>query len=251
MNKGILQSHAIVTIVVLILRTCYSLCGAFNIQYGIGAILFQPKGLVTSTIEGDPQILLQASDFFVEAFWVGKVGGGTTSLSQQQRKRLQISQYSEFRGRYAGVSRGQSELIVCQLPDNGDVVGCAGVQVGPIPQGSLKGRPMAKPAPLMSNLAVSRNYRRKGIAEKLVAEVERVARYEWGHDFCYLYVEERNIPALNLYKKLGYRKIWRDTDAKTLLPSDNGNLLSTPTTLVCMRKQLGSGILGRLFPLRV
>ena len=125
----------------------------FTAPFGLGATLFQPKGLVTTSAFGDPSTLVQASDFFVDAFWVGKVGGGAEVLTSSQRKSLSTTQFKEFRGRYAGVNRGQAELVICQLPD-GEVVGCAGIEVTPIPQGNLRGSPGAR-APLMSNLAVS------------------------------------------------------------------------------------------------
>jgi ribosomal protein S18 acetylase RimI-like enzyme len=219
---------------------------AFSVPFGLGATLFQPKGLVTRSAEGEPKTLLEASDFFVDAFWVGKVGGGATRLSDRQRRTLSTTQFMEFRGRYAGITRGRSELVVCKL-QNGEVIGCAGVEVSNIPKGNLKG-PTVDRAPLMSNLAVSRNYRRKGIGELLVKEVERISRYEWGFDDCYLYVEERNSAAVKLYQKLGYRKVWLDEDAKTLLPTSNGNLQNTSTKIVCMRKRLDIGFLGRFWP---
>ena len=50
----------------------------FTISFGIGAVLFQPKGLVTKSAGGNVPVLLEASDFFIDAFWVGKVGGGAT-----------------------------------------------------------------------------------------------------------------------------------------------------------------------------
>ncbi len=50
----------------------------FATPFGIGALLFQPKGLVTKSAEGNVPALLEASDFFIDAFWVGKVGGGAT-----------------------------------------------------------------------------------------------------------------------------------------------------------------------------
>ena len=137
-------------------------------------------------------------------------------------------------------------MVICTLP-NGDLVGCAGVEMTPIPQGSLESPTNGVRAPLMSNLAVSRNYRRKGIGELLVAEIERVVQYEWGCDTCYLYVEQRNKPAVKMYEKLGYRKQWVDGNAKTLMPTENG-LKNEQTNLICMRKKLGRGILGRLLP---
>jgi ribosomal protein S18 acetylase RimI-like enzyme len=214
--------------------------------FGLGAVLFQPKGLTTTPARGEIQNLSDASDFFVDAFWVGKVGGGARELSDRQRRQLSSLQFTEFRSRYAGVSRGQAELILCQLP-TGEIIGCAGLEVTPIPENNLKG-PKTGRGPLMSNVAVSKKYRRKGIGEKLVKEAERISRYVWGYDYCYLYVEERNKAALKLYQKLGYRRIWVDPDARTLLPTSKGKLEDAPTKIVCMRKRLDLGFIGRLWP---
>lgn len=144
------------------------------------------------------------------------------------------------------MGRGQSELILCQLP-TGELTGCAGIEVSQIPDKNLKSL-NTKAAPLMSNLAVGREFRRKGIAEKLVSEVERVVRYEWGYNDCYLYVEQRNKAAVKLYQKLGYKKLWVDKEATTLLPSTNGKLQNSSTNIVCMRKRLDLGLIGRLWP---
>ena len=144
------------------------------------------------------------------------------------------------------MSRGQSELVLCQLP-TGELTGCAGIEVSQIPDKSLQSL-KTQSGPLMSNLAVGREFRRKGIAEKLVKEVERLVRYEWGYDDCYLYVEERNKAAVKLYRKMGYKKMWVDKEATTLLPSTNGKLQNSSTNIVCMRKRLDLGLIGRLWP---
>ena len=167
-------------------------------------------------------------------------------LSDKQRRTLSVTQFTEFRKRYAGVARGQSELILCKLP-TGELTGCAGIEVSQVPDKSLKST-NTQTAPLMSNLAVSTDFRRKGIAEKLVAEVERKVRYEWGYSDCYLYVEQRNKAAVRLYQKLGYKKLWVDKEATTLLPSTNGQLQNSSTNIVCMRKRLNLGLIGRLWP---
>ena len=60
--------------VILDLRVAY----AFVVPFGIGAVLLQPKGLVTKSAEGNVPALLEASEFFIDAFWVGKVGGGAS-----------------------------------------------------------------------------------------------------------------------------------------------------------------------------
>lgn len=48
-------------------------------------------------------------------------------------------------------------------------------------------------------------YRRKGIAQKLLQEIETIFR-EKGIKECRLEVREDNVAALNLYEKLGYKK---------------------------------------------
>jgi ribosomal-protein-alanine acetyltransferase len=49
-------------------------------------------------------------------------------------------------------------------------------------------------------------YRRKGIAQKLLQEIETIFR-EKGIKECRLEVREDNVAALNLYQKLGYKKV--------------------------------------------
>lgn len=203
------------------------------------------------------------TDLFVDSFWQGKVGGGAKELSDSQRKMLQAQQFAEFRKRYSRPSL-TARMVVCKdTKSNDDIIGCAGVEVDTVPLfaegeepkgnvlGNLLGKSIpAKPtgrwdtkmqyAPLMSNLVVSRQYRRKGIAEKLVEQIEDTCR-EWDYDTCYLYVEKRNAAAVKLYQKLGYNTIWQDDKAKTLLPSNEGQLENSPTVIICMKKELGKG----------
>lgn len=61
----------------------------------------------------------------------------------------------------------------------------------------------------LSNLAVSANYRRQGIAEQLLSACEEIA-IEWEFNELYLHVLENNYPAKSLYQKAGYRL--RDTE---------------------------------------
>ncbi|CAB9517022.1 FR47-like protein [Seminavis robusta] len=209
------------------------------------------------------------TDLFVDSFWRGKVGGGANELTESQNKTLQAQQYVEFKRRYSSSSTAPlaSQLLLCKdTKQQNNIIGCAGVQVDAVTIFAEEEAPKqplllpllamilpdiipAKPtgrwdtkmkyAPVMSNLVVSRNYRRQGIAEQLVAAVEEACQQdEWGYDECFLYVEQRNTPAVRLYQKLGYKTLWKDETAKTLLPTKTGNLESTSTTIVCMRKQL-------------
>lgn len=55
---------------------------------------------------------------------------------------------------------------------------------------------------------VSTAYRKKGIAQKLLHEIEKIFK-EKGAKTCHLEVREDNIAALRLYQKLGYKKVAR------------------------------------------
>lgn len=235
---------------------------------GIGSVLFPVRNFqITGISESDNKRLdlQEASDFFVDAFWTAKVGGGARTLTTSQRRELEQSQTAEFTKRYGGSSSRRratnAELLVLRKADTAEIIACAGVEVDRIPNGSLSAQSssswpsspssssgtLTEPAPLMSNLAVSRQFRRRGLAEQMVRAVETVVRKEWGYSECYLYVEERNRAAVQLYEKLGYRKLWRDDGANTLLPTPSGDLRAAKTVIVCMKKNLDDNLFQRLF----
>jgi len=56
----------------------------------------------------------------------------------------------------------------------------------------------------VSNLAVQHEYRRQGVAQRLLLTCERVA-LEWGFQELYLHVLENNFQARRLYRKAGYQ----------------------------------------------
>ena len=131
------------------------------------------------------------------------------------------------------------------LDRQGECIGCAGVEVETIKK--MDGYDGSFQGPIMSNLAISKKYRRKGLAEDLVKAAEMIARKEWGYDECFLYVEKRNVPAVKLYSKLGYKTLWEDDTATTLLPTNDGRVKNGQTTILCMKKNLGGGLFGGLF----
>mmetsp|Transcript_46871 Transcript_46871/g.135073 ORF Transcript_46871/g.135073 Transcript_46871/m.135073 type:complete len:331 (-) Transcript_46871:404-1396(-) len=61
--------------------------------------------------------------------------------------------------------------------------------------------------PYLSNLCVDEKYRANGIGKALVKCVEDIAQYNWGYNRMYLHVDEDNVPALSLYKRVGYRDV--------------------------------------------
>lgn len=216
---------------------------------GIGALLLKPQNTIIQC-EGDDEILVNAAKCFTDAFWNGKKGG-VKELSSSQSKSLTKSQIAEFRKRYgfraaAGMLDKRSELVVIQNKKNGEIMGCAGIEVSKV--STPNGKSIPTNAPLMSNLAVGKKYRRRGLAEDLVKATEEVARKKWGYDECYLFVEKQNRAAVRLYRKLGYVQQWEDDTATTLIPTARGAVVSSPTVILCMKKRIGGGLFGRFFP---
>lgn len=220
-------------------------CHAFSTPVlGIGA-LFKPKGMKVFPSQGDDDKLTDAGQFFTEAFWASK-SGGASELTKFQAASLERQQVNEFRrryGKYVGPKDRRAELIICQN-GAGELMGCAGIEVDNVQKSDGRGQSVR--APLMSNLAVGKKFRRKGLAEDLVQAAELLARKEWGFEEVYLYVEKSNTSAVKLYKKLGYRTVWEDDKAKTLIPTEGGQLKTAPTVIVCMKKRLGG--LSRWLP---
>jgi len=225
--------------------------------FGISAVFFKPKNLIVAPSLGQDDKLIEAGKFFADAFWASKPGG-TKSLSSKQNKLLTNQQISEFRKRYAqrlGKSQldRRSELMLCLEKGTGEVVGCAGIELDNINNKKSNRSNVQSTAsnisrkPLMSNLAVGKQYRRKGVAEDLVLATEALVRNQWGYEECYLFVEKKNTPAIKLYRKLGYKKVWQDDDAKTITPKDNGSIDTTSTTIICMKKNLSSSIFINMF----
>jgi RimJ/RimL family protein N-acetyltransferase len=215
---------------------------------GLGAVFFRPNNPVVSPNEGDDKELVDAAKFFTDAFWTSKAGGAK-ELSSKQIQSLGNSQIAEFRKRYGGKMMKKqdrrAELVVCKNNGSGEIYGCAGIEVSNI--STPNGKSTKYAGPLMSNLAVGKKFRRKGIAEDLVKATEDLAYKQWGYDECYLYVEKKNAPALKLYKKLGYRVQWEDDTATTIVPTQRGTVVSKPTVIICMKKVLGKGVFGRFF----
>ncbi|WP_404790216.1 GNAT family N-acetyltransferase [Altericista sp. CCNU0014] len=59
--------------------------------------------------------------------------------------------------------------------------------------------------PYISNLAVARSFRRRGIGRQLLLACEPIAQH-WQHDTLYLHVKKDNQVARGLYFNLGYRR---------------------------------------------
>ena len=73
--------------------------------------------------------------------------------------------------------------------------------------------------PVMANVGVAREARRRGIGEMLAAECEAVAA-AWGYDEIALSVWKTNLPAQKLYSKVGYSLLWDDVMGNQIVVSD-------------------------------
>lgn len=86
----------------------------------------------------------------------------------------------------------ENVYIVCK--DNGKVLGYCGMWTV-LGEGNI------------TNMAVAKEYRRQGIAQLLMSEMERISIQENGVDVFFLEVRQSNENAKKLYEKMGYKPI--------------------------------------------
>ena len=151
---------------------------------------------------------------------------------------------------FAGARRrlpvvGRSALIVAE--DNGRLVGSCGLQILSLtPDGRGESLLSSLPResrrtmslrPLLSNVAVLPEYRRRGIGSSLVADGEALAR-EWGFDEMLLLVNAENAGAQALYSSRGYRIQGGPLDAEECATAWylGGGITWQPCKNVCMRR---------------
>jgi ribosomal protein S18 acetylase RimI-like enzyme len=97
--------------------------------------------------------------------------------------------------------------------------------------------------PVLSNLAVRRESRGTGLGTRLIEGCEGIARSagSWSGDDLWLLVEERNVPAVKRYSKLGYLTMWKREELATRAVGGAGGsleLVQEPTQLLAMAKKL-------------
>ena len=187
-------------------------------------------------VEEESRDFLDVSSVFLDSFWADKAGA--KELTQAQRRELRSGQLDDFRRRYAlrRDTRRKATLFVAK--DGATIIGCAGVELdGAADDSNL--------VPVLSNVATAREGRRRGVATILIKEAEKRVK-EWGCTEMDLVVEESNKPARNLYSKLGYTVVSKDTASDTLVPTDDGRIAKQTTTTLTMRRDLNGG--GSLLP---
>jgi ribosomal protein S18 acetylase RimI-like enzyme len=88
--------------------------------------------------------------------------------------------------------------------------------------------------PYISNLAVRRHYRRRGVAQKMLLKCEQIA-LAWEYQDLYLHVLENNHQARQLYCKLGYQLDQVDFNWSTWL-------LGRPRQILLHKQLAASGL---------
>jgi len=197
----------------------------------------------------------ELSDFFTRSFWADKRNGN--KLDDRGLSRMRDLQLGEFRRRYSVQRRSAlllaqrpgstkksttlsstTNIILNTPPDDGlEIIGCVAVDLENLVDLNTLDR--CPNSPVMSNLAVDKQFRGRGVATKLVDAIERKVKEDRLGDSLYLKVDVSNTKARNLYKKRGYREIWKES-ATTMEPSMNDSgkweMEQTDCETVVMRK---------------
>jgi len=196
--------------------------------------------------------------FFTDAFWVDKKNG--SRLSERSIINLRTRQLGEFKKRYS--RQGKSVLLVASRPIAGgrsakrktniskstaallgaeeeesalgEIIGCVAVDASTLIDAST-GKRLSN-VPVMSNLAVGKKWRGRGVATRLVHEIEMMASKLYNSDNLFLKVDASNNKARKLYRKNGYIEGWRE-EVNTLTPS-GVDMLETFSNVYVMAKKL-------------
>ncbi|CEM05447.1 unnamed protein product [Vitrella brassicaformis CCMP3155] len=102
--------------------------------------------------------------------------------------------------------------------------------------GSSSGASQAPNVAVISGLVVAPQARRQGIGQKLCRECEKVAA-RWGLTSVYLFVDQVNTPAIQLYERLGYRSLFVEKQPRKE-PSRFGGTQQVERAAVCMTRDL-------------
>eukprot|EP00899_Mesostigma_viride_P008467 jgi/Mesvir1/17621/Mv08847-RA.1 len=230
--------------------TCQAAQSPTNSRKGKGAgLLVSPPEVARASDYG------RLAQFFAVEFFLD---GDDNSLRYAEQARFSADVASDLRARYSG---NQAAVLSCREASSGKVVGM--VAVGAVPfrgatallkqadvdatrgRGGKRGEDKATvKRPVVANLAVKKEYRRQGLARRLMLACEEIC-VDWGYGEIWLLVEAGNTRALKLYRKLGYRKVRDDRGASSFKVVD-GEIEEVSVTNVYMRKSLKGGLVGAL-----
>lgn len=149
-----------------------------------------------------------AAELCVQVFF----GNDTSWWKQSQLRRLYAEQLLDLTDKF---NRPSKSILfkVTEMDATGEIIigfaelsMCRGLRV-------CSTLPVLDERPVLSNLAVRENRRRRGIGSLLMQECENAAQ-RWGFTEVVLQVEEDNREARALYQALGYRELFTDRTAR-------------------------------------
>ena len=97
-----------------------------------------------------------------------------------------------------------------------------------------------KPICVLSNLAISKDARRQGIAQLLCEQAEAIVKEDFGYNELYLLVEKDNVAAKTLYEsKLGYTQVGAEENAVALRADiETGEFIEIEADTLILKKDL-------------
>jgi ribosomal protein S18 acetylase RimI-like enzyme len=162
--------------------------------------LVQPSNFAASDFvirDVNPEDLDSIAEILADSFH------SRTGIMQWIYPVLRLGIYEDLRTRLRSKSPNQIGLVAV-IPTLKDASGSECV-AGTIEMGMRSCFARRSPQSLyISNLAVSKTFRRQGVADKLLQACELKA-LEWGFKQLDLHVLDNNYPARQLYKKNGYK----------------------------------------------
>ena len=182
--------------------------------------LFPVRGVEVSPCSKSQ--FLELSEFFTRSFWADKKNG--SKIGERGLGRLREMQLAEFRRRYSvqrksilllasrpgkgkgkenarrggggGAVSSSTNILLGSPPSsssaapNREIIGCIAVDLTNLSSSETNERfPLA---PVMSNLAVDKRFRGRGVASVLIKEIERKIKNEYSEEFLYLKVDADN-----------------------------------------------------------
>ena len=121
-------------------------------------------------------------------------------MLEESASRIQIYERLQH---WVGTRNHAMKVAICDT-GNGEIVGYCELGMSAV---SNEAAILRQNVPMIGNLVVLEQYRKRGIGSALLSTVESIAR-EWGHNNIAVTVMDSNERALSLYvNKCGYRRV--------------------------------------------
>lgn len=138
----------------------------------------------------------------------------------------------DFLNRYQSPASNNLPFIILVANKGEEIIGVITIECAP----TVVANEEKKLYPVLSNLIVRKDMRRKGVAKSLTRRAESIVRARRYKDV-YLYVDVENKAALQLYKSRGY-KVTSDINETTKIACNNKRFVNIKCANMLMRKKM-------------